>query len=147
MMRKLSLADYLSLDYPVEIRALSPDEGGGWLACIPALGRHSFRATGETREQALQELDAVRRALIDDMHARGEQIPEPDPPEEDFSGNPGIRMPRNLHRLAAQRAREEGVSLNQYLTSLIALGVGGDIARVAGKRPARQVHRTSHTGR
>lgn len=134
-MKKLSLADYLSLDYPIEIRALRPEEGGGWLAYIPALGRHSFRATGETRDEALGELDTVRRVLIEDMFNRGERIPTPPPLEEDFSGNPGVRMPKNLHRLAAQRAREEGVSLNQYLNSLIALGMGGDIARAAEKRP------------
>ncbi len=39
---------YLSLDYPVEIRRLPAEDGGGYIACIPHLGRWMFTAAGDT---------------------------------------------------------------------------------------------------
>jgi len=38
----------------------------------------------------------------------------------DYSGKLMLRLPKALHRNAAMRAAEEGVSLNQYLLSLLA---------------------------
>ncbi len=35
---KRDLKFYMSLDYPVEIRRLSEEDGGGYLACIPLSG-------------------------------------------------------------------------------------------------------------
>ena len=124
----------MSLDYPVEVRALPPEEGGGWLACIPVLGKHSFRATGDTQEEALKELGIIREVLIEDRYNRGEHIPTPPPLEEEYSGMPGLRLPKSVHRIVAQRAKEEGVSINSYLNSLIARGLGTDTAAHAVRK-------------
>lgn len=40
--------EYVALDYPVEIRRLPEEEGGEYIACIPALGRWSVQAAGDT---------------------------------------------------------------------------------------------------
>jgi len=127
-MNKLTIDYYMSLNYPIELRQLSEEDGGGWFACIPALGRHLVRATGDTSEEALQELDAVRRLFIKDMYDRRAQIPlPPNAGDDGYSGNPGLRLPKEVHRLVAQRAREEGTSLNSYLNTLISMALGGDL--------------------
>jgi len=127
-MNKLKIDYYMSLNYPIELRQLSEEDGGGWFACIPALGRHLVRATGDTPEEALQELDAVRRLFIKDMYDRRAQIPlPPNAGDDGYSGNPGLRLPKEMHRLVAQRAREEGTSLNSYLNTLISMALGGDL--------------------
>ncbi len=127
-MNKLKIDHYMSLNYPIELRRLSEEDGGGWFACLPALGRHLVRATGDTSEEALQELDAVRRLFIKDMYDRRAQIPlPPNAGDDGYSGNPGLRLPKEVHRLVAQRAREEGTSLNSYLNTLISMALGGDL--------------------
>ncbi|MBZ4193108.1 MAG: type II toxin-antitoxin system HicB family antitoxin [Candidatus Contendobacter sp.] len=40
-------------DYPLELRPLSPADGGGWLVTFPDLP--GCMADGETPEQAIQE--------------------------------------------------------------------------------------------
>lgn len=119
------LSDYLEASYPVELRGISSEDGGGFVACIPVLGRHSYRAFGDTPEEALAELEQVRRALLEDRYERGEVIPlPPDEVEERPSGMPGLRLSPSLHALAQEKAAEEGISVNRYLEELIAYGIG-----------------------
>jgi len=53
------LAYYLSLDYPIEIRQSAVEEGT-WIATIPFLGAATFMGVGDTREEALAQLDEAR---------------------------------------------------------------------------------------
>ncbi len=115
------------MKYPVELKEVSDDSGDYWVASIPVLGRHSFRAFGDTAAEALEELESVRRALIEDIYEHDGVIPlPPDDADTDHNGVPGLRISRSLHAIAARRAQEEGVSLNRYLTELIASGIGRD---------------------
>jgi predicted RNase H-like HicB family nuclease len=66
-MNKISKQDWDTLRYPISLRQLSDLEGGGWLAAIPMLGQAAFTADGETAEEALQELEALRRDLYEDV--------------------------------------------------------------------------------
>ena len=113
---------YLSLDYPVEIRRLSEEDGGGYIACIPYLGRWMFTAAGDTIEEALQTLEEVKRDHFERLLSEGKEIPLPPPVDADehYSGRFLVRIPRHLHRRLAQLAELEGCSLNQYVTSLLA---------------------------
>ena len=38
----------------------------------------------------------------------------------DFSGQLRIRMPKSLHRILSEKAREENISLNQYINYQLA---------------------------
>lgn len=69
---------HLGLRYPVVVRELAPEEGGGYVASIPQLGSGTFVATGETAGEALEALDALRRRLIPILLADGVELPEPD---------------------------------------------------------------------
>ena len=91
-----------TLDYPVEIRAIPVELGGGYSACIPCLGRWTFFADGETPEEALANLDKVKAVLFEDMKEHGKEIPAPPPlPEdqvEEYSGKILLRLPKDLHK-------------------------------------------------
>lgn len=120
---KPSVEFYMSLNYPVEVRRLSKEEGGGYLVCIPYLGRWMFAASGDTLEEALQALEEVKRDHFERLLAEGKTIPLPPPvdaEEEEYSGRFVVRIPRHLHKRLAELAQREGCSLNQYVTTLLA---------------------------
>lgn len=78
-------------------------------------------AAGRTREEAVAELGKAMRDLVAYRLDEGLDIPEP---LTSYGGKVLVRMPRTLHRDADVRARREGVSLNQWLTSAISRAIG-----------------------
>jgi predicted HicB family RNase H-like nuclease len=50
---------------------------------------------------------------------KGRAFPTAAVPADDFSGRVTLRLPRSLHRALAEAAESEGVSLNQYLVSVL----------------------------
>jgi antitoxin HicB len=114
---------FLGLRYPVMLRALAPEEGGGYVAAIPQLGIRTFVAVGETPTEALEALDELRRMLIPEMLAAGVKLPEPRDERdavEQFSGNLVLRIPRGLHAQLAAAAKKNGCSINKLATQLLA---------------------------
>jgi len=115
-----NLKYYLSLHYTVEIRKLSKENGGGYLASIPQLGSKAFCADGKTIEEALSNLNRIKEDLFRDYLNRGVLIPEPEVETETiFSGKFVVRIPTTLHRELVETARKQDVSLNQYVLHLL----------------------------
>ncbi|OIO58109.1 MAG: hypothetical protein AUJ47_11815 [Candidatus Marinimicrobia bacterium CG1_02_48_14] len=112
--------DYMNLNYRTEILAIDPEFGGGYLASIPQLGELAFRGYGETADEALSELEQVKRHLFTKYLSGGTPIPLPEETEnKDFSGKILLRMPKDLHRNLAEIARSNGSTLNTYLIYLL----------------------------
>jgi predicted RNase H-like HicB family nuclease len=104
---------YSQLEYPVE---LVRDEDA-YVASNPDLpGCISF---GESPNEAIENLREVRSLWIQGQLESGNSIPEPSTPER-FSGKFVLRIPKMLHRMADSQARREGVSLNTYITTVLA---------------------------
>lgn len=120
------LAYYMQLNYPIVLTPLSDDDGGGWLAEIPLL--RGCMSDGETPEQALANVREAKEAWLAVATQRGQNIPEPAADEEQYSGKFTLRLPKSLHRKLALAARDEDVSLNQYVLSLISFGFGVKLA-------------------
>ena len=59
-----TLEYYLKIPYPVEITEISEEDGGGVLASIPLLGKHAFLGDGDTVEEALHNLEEIKRYLF-----------------------------------------------------------------------------------
>lgn len=118
---------YLGLEYPVVLRKLRPDEGGGYLATIPQLGRMTFIADGETAQEALDSLDELRQSLIPELLSEGVVLPEPvwdEQPGEEYSGKVLVRMPVDVHARVVADAKKNGCSLNARINQYIAEGLG-----------------------
>lgn len=104
---------YLSLNYRF---TLSKDEEGDFIVEVPDLP--GCIADGRTAEEALKNVRDAMRAWIESRIAAGLAVPEPRELEE-FSGKLVVRMPKGLHRKLSLQADQEGVSLNQYIVSLL----------------------------
>lgn len=109
------------LKYPVTIRPLSKEEGGGYLAEFPDLP--GCIADGETIEEALHEAEGALKAWLATAKEFGDPIPEPSI-ATNYSGQWRIRLPKSLHAALALRAKLEGVSLNTLAATILAQGMG-----------------------
>lgn len=112
---------YLNLRYPITIH---PDPDGGYVAEIEELPGCMTQA--ETIDEAFKAIEDARQVWIKGTYEMGQDIPLPRDMEE-HSGKFMVRIPRSLHRNLVRAAKREGVSLNQYVTSLLAAGVQRDI--------------------
>lgn len=74
---------------------------------------------------ALDALNATAGAFAE----QGREMPPPFQSEEEYSGRITLRLPKTLHRLLAEKADEEAVSLNQYMLNVLAQN--GDMSSLA----------------
>lgn len=121
----ISKKDWDALRYPISLRRLSDEEGGGWLATIPRLGQAAFTADGETAEEALQELETLRRDLYEDVVASGQPIPMPQDVNEESkrpSGKWIMRTSPHLHAELQEAAKLSGLSFNAYCNHILERG-------------------------
>lgn len=112
-------------DYPITIRPLEPEDGGGYLAEVPDLP--GCVADGETVEEALKEIQSAITSWIETAKEFNDPIPKPSV-SSSYSGQWRMRVPRHLHAALARRAKEEGVSLNMLAATLLAEGIGKRLA-------------------
>lgn len=117
-MTKKDLHYYLKLPYKV---ILYPAEEGGYAIEMPELA--GCLSQGETLEEAFAMIKDAQKCWLEVALERGIEIPEP-PGVEEYSGKFNIRMPKSLHRSLVEKAKEENVSLNQYINYQLARGVG-----------------------
>lgn len=115
-MRK-DLDFYLNLHYPVTVH---PDPDGGFVAEIEELP--GCMTQGETLEEVFEAIEDAKQCWIEAAFNDGQNVPLPRDMEE-YSGKILIRIPKSLHRVLSRAAKQERVSLNQYITSLLAAGV------------------------
>jgi antitoxin HicB len=112
------------LKYPISIRPLTKEEGGGYLAEFPDLP--GCMADGETIEEALHEAEDALMSWILAAQEHNDPLPEPSI-GINYSGQWRIRLPKSLHAALASRAKHEGVSLNMLAATLLAQGLGQKI--------------------
>lgn len=111
---------YMSLPYTITI---IPDRiSGGFVAKVNELPGCITQA--DTIEETLAMIEDAKRAWIDVALQNGMDIPEPDQVEDDTPGKFLLRLPKSLQRELANRAKAEGVSLNQYMLYQLARAVG-----------------------
>jgi len=120
---KKDLNYFMNLRYKVEIVPLAEEDGGGYEARIPQLGREAFRGYGDNVEEALAHLEVVKRDLFEMYLRDGVEIPEPEKEEERYSGRILLRIPFYLHEELSKLAKEQDISLNQLLNHLIERGL------------------------
>ena len=105
----------------VELRPLTADEGGGWLASFPGLP--GCMSDGDSPEEALRNAAEAETAWLAANEKWGRsKAPKP--------ARLVARLPRSIHRDLQERANEEGVSVNTMMVTLLAHGLG----EIAGGR-------------
>ena len=109
---------YMSLPYRVEVIADQKD--GGYALHCPDL--YGCMTCAETVEEGFLLLEDAKRSWFSACLEDGIEIPEPLDPAE-YSGQFKLRLPKSLHRYLAERAKDEGVSMNQYCVYLLSRGL------------------------
>jgi antitoxin HicB len=99
------------------VEPLTDADGGGWLASVPALP--GCMGDGETREAALADVQNAIAEWMDADRQLGRDVPSPA-----ALGQWRQRAPRSLHEKLKIIAAREGVSLNAFVTSVLAEAVG-----------------------
>lgn len=118
-MNERNLEYYLTLPYRV---LLYPSAEGVYAAEIPELP--GCISQGKTVEEAYSMIEDAKISWLESALADGLEIPQPYRLIEDYSGKLNIRIPKSLHRTLAEKAKEEQVSLNQYINYQLAKGTG-----------------------
>jgi antitoxin HicB len=106
--------NFMNKNYRV---ALQYDPDGYWIAEHPELP--GCKADGETAQEALSSLDISRELWIETCLANGLEVPEPQEAPQ-HSGRFVLRIPKSLHRELAIEAEAEGVSLNSFVSNVLA---------------------------
>src|SRR5688500_7087261 len=103
--------------YPAQVSW--SDEDAGFIALATDLPGCS--AFGETEAEALKELRIAIEAWSAAAIAAGNPVPEPSKltPQPQPSGKVLVRMPRELHAELVSGAKQQDVSLNQYIVHLL----------------------------
>jgi antitoxin HicB len=109
---------YLKLPYGIELR---PYEDGTWFARVVELPGCMTEA--DSAEEALAAIRDAQRAWIEACLEDGTPVPEPEHVPA-FSGQFRVRVPRSLHHELADKARQEGTSLNQLVVSMLSRAAG-----------------------
>ncbi|HRQ42192.1 MAG TPA: toxin-antitoxin system HicB family antitoxin [Chloroflexota bacterium] len=107
--------------YPFEIRPLTAAEGGGFLISFPDFSE--CISDGETVEEAIQNgLDALQETIAA-LESLNLPVPEPGSGGS-YSGKFIQRVPKSMHARLAMRAKQEGVSMNSLVTTILAESLG-----------------------
>jgi antitoxin HicB len=102
-------------------RVLLPEAEGGFFAEI--LEFPGCYAQGENPTQAYQDLEEAAKSWLAAALEHGQTIPPPGS-GRGYSGKLALWLPRGLHRKVAQRANQEGISMNQLLIIAISSWIG-----------------------
>src|SRR6266446_1054219 len=112
------VAYYMGLHYPIE---LLPDPDGGYVAEHPDLP--GCIAQGKTANEAVEALKSARRLWVGTRLE--DELPVPEPTGvDDYSGRFVLRLPRTIHADLARHAARESVSLNHYVSTVLAKHLG-----------------------
>ena len=116
MERRAPLDEYLAASYPFFV---APESDGGYVITFPDLPgcvtkAANFAEIGPRAEEA-------RTLWLKTVYPDEVEIPLPAGPDA-YSGRFNVRLSRSLHQWLVESAAAEGVSLNQYVATLLARG-------------------------
>lgn len=110
---------YNPSDYTITIKRVSDKEGDFFKATVKEIPHVQGigKTFSEAYEIALDAIDGLQQMAAED----GAPFPEPAKDLiDEWSGRVTLRLPKSLHRQAAELADTEGVSFNQFLVTVVA---------------------------
>jgi len=125
---------YANLPYTVKVEP--QDDGNGIYYVARVVELPTLIMTGETREEALKDLEAVKKEWMRTYAELGNKMPVPLASRK-YSGKIIVRMPPALHEILTKLAEDEGISFNQYMVSSLARCAGQDEI-ISGKVHAKE---------
>ncbi len=112
--------EYTGLPYHLMLVRDGEDKGKPWTASVEELP--GCTSHGKTSDEALGGIESAMAKWIAVALEEGREIPEPKSATS-HSGRLLLRMPRTLHADLTRASEREGVSLNQFITDVLAAAV------------------------
>ena len=109
--------------YQFTVRPLSREEGSGYLVEYPDIP--GCMSDGETIEEAIANGQEALRDCVDVFTESGRKLPKPGIEAAQWRQ----RLPRTLYSKLTRQAKNEGVSINSFVTAIIAEAIGSRMAR------------------
>jgi antitoxin HicB len=109
------------------------DEDKTYFASCPEFP--GLLAHGDTPEEAIKEAGIALEGVIEVYKESDLELPAPQTRQE-YSGQFRVRLPKSLHRQAAQMAEMERTSLNTFVVAAIAEKVGAEVAKKDAEKVA-----------
>ena len=118
-----------SLDaYRFTVRPLSKEEGGGYLVEYPDIP--GCMSDGETVEEAIANGREALRDCVAVLQESGRKVPKPGIDAAQWRQ----RLPRTLYSKLTVQAENEGVSINSFVTAIIAEAIGARQSQTERRR-------------
>ena len=124
---------YLKLPYTLIVSVEEDNEDSCYVARLQEIPY--LIGTGSTPEAAIKELGINKRLKFETDIELGNAIPEP----SKYSGQFHIRVGTSIHESLARLASAEDISLNQYITNILAQKVGAAESRPTKSRKTAPV--------
>ena len=105
-------------EYQFTVRPLSADEGGGYLVEYPDIP--GCMSDGETIKEAIANGREALRDCLEVFRESGRKLARPGIEAAQWRQ----RLPRTLYAKLTRQAQREGVSINSFVTAIIAEAVG-----------------------
>lgn len=112
-------------EYGITIRQQLIDDHFFWVGRVAEFP--DVEVFEESFSDAHDALLGILTSFNEAAERHGHLLPAPQPPQEEneeYSGRVTLRLTKSLHKKAALVARNEGVSLNQFLVATIAEVIG-----------------------
>ncbi len=117
-MAREPLATYLGARYPFRVQV---DRDAGYVVDFPDLP--GCYTGAETLAELPEMIGEATTLWIETEYESGHDIPQPTLIDnEAYSGKFNVRLTRALHQALAEGSERAGVSLNQYVATLLARG-------------------------
>lgn len=91
---------------------------------------------GDSVQEAYELLEDAAEAWIEAALELNQEIPPP-AEERSYSGRVLVRLPKSVHRRAAELAERDATSLNQFIVAAVAERIGTVEASLASRASAR----------
>jgi predicted RNase H-like HicB family nuclease len=115
---RTTIDHYMNLPYHLVLVADQDEDGNaGWVAEISELP--GCISQGATPDEAVRKVRDAMGGWLAVALEDGSDIPEPRS-ETSYSGRFVARIPKSLHAELVRAAEEDGVSLNQFVSSALA---------------------------
>ena len=114
--------------YQFTVRPLSKEEGGGYLVEYPDIP--GCMSDGETIAEAIANGREALRDCVAVFQESGRKVPKPGIEAAQWRQ----RLPRTLYSKLTLQAENEGVSINSFVTAIIAEAIGSRQANTNKRR-------------
>ena len=120
-MNMKNLKYYLDLNYDIIIKKMIDGDDVSYKAFTRELNQDAFYGIGSTPKEAIESFNEVKEELFEYYFDNGDETPEPNIVDNNLpSGKFIIRTTPFIHKMLNEQAKENNVSLNLYINTVLA---------------------------